>query len=143
MMTLLLFKGKIPIPDYLREYSREVKESVVGLLRFLLVLLRLFLPDRSKPKPNEPEIPDEQLNSKDRYYTLIGPSAPLIAAEPFFCPKCHTLVAYLRHTEGGVQVIRNNRVLLTVGSNVVVKRGGKTRRGFPLKCPNGHTVEVR
>jgi len=123
-----------------------VKENLIGLLSFLPILLGLFLPFKSKPIEPQFKMPESpgQLNSKDsKYDALIGPSEPLLPTEPVFCPKCHVLAANIRRTKEGIQIVQNNKALVTIGANVIIRRAGKAKTGFPIRCPNGHTVEVQ
>jgi len=119
-----------------------IKENIVGLIKFLPILLGLLLPFRQHTRVAEVPVPLHTREST-KYDALVGPSEPLVPTEPLFCPQCHVLVAHLRRTRRGIEIIQNNRVLVTVGGNIIVERGGKTRTGFPLNCPNGHLVEVQ
>lgn len=79
---------------------------------------------------------------QDKYKSIIGsPSEPLIPTETKFCPKCHVPVAQVRHTKRGTEIIQHGKVLVTVGSNVIIQNG-KRIKGFPFECPNGHTVRI-
>jgi len=110
----------------------KVRENVVGLFRFAGLLFSLFIP---APNPNKTR------KEGDKYSAIIGPSVPLIPTEPKFCPRCHALVAQVRHTRQGTEIIQRGRVLVTVGSNVTMQ-DGKEVKGFPIRCPNGHQVRV-
>lgn len=115
----------------------KIRENIVGLLRFGLVLVGLVMPYKQPSMPAY-EHPD----TKGKYDGLIGPTEPLVAGEPLFCPKCHIFVARIGHTEKGTQIVRNNKVLMTVGDNITIGVDGKAVKGFPIRCPNGHVVGV-
>jgi len=116
----------------------KVRENMVGLFRFIILLFLLLLP---VPRGSKRRI--ETLRDKDsaKYEGIIGPNIPLIPTEPKFCPKCHALVAQVRHAKDGTEIVQRGRVLVTVGSNVTMQ-GGKEVKGFPIRCPNGHTVRI-
>ncbi len=126
---------------------RVIRENLVGLFKFLFILLGILFPFRLKrERPSQTRYRKETSREEPvnhKYASFIGPSEPLIPTEPCFCPKCHVLVASLRRTKEGIKIIQNNRVLVTVGGNFTTSEGGKVRTGFPMKCPNGHTVEVQ
>ncbi|MBA7676953.1 hypothetical protein ES703_85199 [subsurface metagenome] len=116
---------------------KAIKRNIVGLLRFIGLLFPLFLP---APRPSKPRIETPQ--KWDKYVGIIGPSEPLTVAETKFCPKCHQPVCQVRRTKQGVEIIQNGRVLVTVGSNIMISKNGKKETGFPIRCPNGHTVRI-
>jgi len=80
-------------------------------------------------------------HEQDKYESIVGPSVPLIPTETVFCPKCHVLVAQVRHTKHGTEIIQNSKVLVIAGSNVTIQ-DGKEIKGFPIRCPNGHIVRI-
>lgn len=116
---------------------KAIKRNIVGLLKFTGLLFLMIIPvsRTSKPRIETPQ-------KRDKYEAIIGPSEPLPVAETKFCPQCHVAVAQVRHTKRGTEIIQNGRILATVGSNVIVGKGGKDKGGFPIRCPNGHTVRV-
>ena len=117
---------------------KAIKRNIVGLFRFTVLLFSLFIP---APRPGKPRL--ETLREEgDKYEAIIGPSEPLTVAETKFCPRCHVPVAQVSHTKRGTEIIQNGRVLITVGSNVMIGKDGKETTGFPIQCPNGHTVRI-
>lgn len=114
---------------------KAISENMVGLFRFIGVLFSVFI----LPRKQVLETPDEQ----DKYQEILGqPTVPLIPTEAKFCPECHALVCQIRRTKRGTQIIQSGRVLITAGSITTVKKDGKETRGFPMRCPNGHTVRI-
>jgi len=118
---------------------KGIKRNIVGLFRFIILLFSLFRP---VPRPNKPRVEWDKPQDQDKYAALIGPSQPLIVGKTVFCPKCHVPVAQVRHTKHGTEIIQNGRVLVTVGSNVMIGKDDKKTTGFPIQCPNGHTVRI-
>ena len=113
---------------------------------FLKLLFRTFvLPSRKRDWKQEDYATKatETAEITEKYKTLVGgPSEPLSPAETKFCPRCHVAVAQLRRTNRGTEIIQHGKVLVTVGNNVLTTKDGKEMRGFPLRCPNGHTVGI-
>lgn len=126
---------------------KVIRDNIVGLFRFVILLFSVFLlPTRKRDlrQRDSPETPSEEGTSERKIYeTLLGsPSEPLLPAETKFCPICHFLVARVRHTKRGTEIIQHGKVLVTVGGNVTIAKDGKRITGFPIKCPNGHTVRI-
>lgn len=118
---------------------KVIRENLVGLFRFTGALSALIVPHRSPRR--RAKKPGRQEHSK--YDRLIGPSVKLIAPdESKFCPKCHVLVAQLRHTDKGTQIIQDGRVRLTFAGNITRGKDRREERGFPITCPNGHRVRI-
>jgi len=113
-----------------------IKENIVGLFRFICLLFSSFV-FTSRRRDRE----TEGRGVQGKYEALIGPSEPLVPTEIKFCPRCHTPVAQVRRTKEGMQIIRQGKLLVTVG-NVTITKDGQAMRGFPLRCPNGHTVRI-
>jgi len=118
---------------------RAIKENIVGLVRFIGLLLLVFIPHPSAVR----RIPKETEQEWDKYGNIIGhASEPLIPTESYFCPVCHVFVAHLRRDGDKVQIIENNKVVLTTANIVVVGKSGKEIKGLPISCPNGHSVRI-
>jgi len=117
---------------------KAIKRNIVGLFRFMGLLFLMLIPVPRRTKPRRESLREE----RDKYEAIIGPSEPLTVAETKFCPRCHVPVAQVRHTKQGTEIIQNGRVLVTVGSNVMIGKDGKETMGFPIRCPNGHTVRI-
>jgi len=121
---------------------RAIKRNIVGLLKFSGLLFTLILPRRPE-KLQEGQGKGESQQEQDKYMNIIKqPSVPLIPTETVFCPKCHVPVAQVRHTKQGTEIIQNGKVLITVGANIIAGKGGREAKGFPIRCPNGHTVRI-
>lgn len=122
---------------------KAIIRNMVGLFRFmgLLFLLIIPVPRTAKPRTKTPQEWDKP-RDQDKYEAIIGPSKPLIPTETVFCPKCHALVCLLSRTREGIQIIQNGKVLVTVGGNIITTVDGKETKGFPIRCPNGHTVRI-
>lgn len=115
-----------------------VAANVIGLGKFLRILTTTFL----IPKVRHSYKPETKEELDKKYNNFMGPSVEVIGGvETAFCPKCHAPVAQLRRTKQGVQIIRDGKVMLTF-ANVTINAGGKEQRGFPINCPNGHTVRI-
>lgn len=117
---------------------KAIKRNIAGLFRFIGLLFSLFIP---APRPNAPR-PETLREEEDKYEAIIGPSEPLTVVETRFCPKCHQPVCQVRRTKQGVEIIQNGRVLVTVGGNIMISKNGKRETGFPIRCPDGHTVRI-
>ncbi len=117
---------------------KVIIENIVGLYRFIALLLSFFVPT---PKHDRQGVKRLVKEHEDKYVGIIGPSEPLIPTETKFCPKCHAAVAQVCHSERGTEIIQHGKVLITVGS-IMTTQGGKKLRGFPFRCPNGHTVRI-
>lgn len=113
-----------------------IKENIVGLFRFICLLLSSFV-----FRPSRRDRETEGRGVRGKYEALIGPSEPLVPTEIKFCPRCHAPVAQVRRTKEGMQIIRQGKLLVTVG-NVTITKDGQAMRGFPLRCLNGHTVRI-
>lgn len=120
----------------------KIRENIVGLFKFIGLLCSMLIPVKRSSKPTT-VYPQESKGLSDKYKAILGhDSVPLTPIETKFCPKCHVATAQLRRTKRGTEIIRNGRTIITVGSNVVIGKDGKEKRGFPIKCPNGHVVRI-
>lgn len=117
---------------------------MISLFRFILILIGLIIPYKRETRVTQMPVNNEHFDEgyDNKYNSMIGLNIPLIPTEPLFCPICHVLVAKLRRTKDGVQIIKGNTVLVTVGGNVTVTHDGRVSKGFPIRCSNGHIVEV-
>ncbi len=111
---------------------KAIRENIVGLIRFIGLLCSMFIA----------VIRPKLTNDSDKYRAILGhDSEPLAPTETIFCPKCHVGAGQVRRTKQGTEIIQNGKVPITVGSNVIIE-DGKKMRGFPISCPNGHTVRI-
>lgn len=127
---------------------KTIVANIVGLLKFILLIFTTFFlpaPRRERPAPIRSDFKTEEDYQKEfeKYRNLVGESEELLGGiETKFCPKCHVPVTQFRRTEKGLQIIKGNKVTVTIGNNVTVRAGGKEERGFPMRCPNGHSVRI-
>ena len=119
---------------------RAIKNNLIGLANFLCLFARVFLvPHRQQKKPPL----RESVEDSTKYASLVGLSVEVISGvEPVFCPKCHVLAAQIRQTNQGTEIILNGKRVITIGGNIIIGKNGKKQTGFPVRCPNGHTVTI-
>lgn len=114
---------------------RTIKENILGLLRFIMLLCKIL------PVPQKKY---QRLGNVNRKTGAQGPvpEGPVVLApeKGVFCPKCHVFVGHTRLTNNGTQLIQNGKVIITFGNTSYVDGGGKEVSGLAMSCPNGHKV---
>lgn len=115
-----------------------IVENVVGLARFLSIVFSLLFLPRKRHVAERPVKP-----ANGPLEEFIGPTRPLIIAEPVFCPECHVQVCLKGKDNGGTVILDNHRNIIRISNLVVVGNGGKKEDGFSTKCPNGHKVVIK